>query len=112
MARRPSSGDGAGQAGQRRIVIPDHVSEFYANTLNIGTTPWDFTLFYGSISLPESIGGGSGVAETHIAIDAVIRMSPQHAKAAANAMTQAVDIWEDRYGEIHIPDQTLQDGGS
>ena len=87
---------------QPRIQIPENVSEFYVNSLNVGTTTWDFVLFFGSIVLPATIGVGQMI-HGQIRVDCVIRMSPQHAKASLRVLQQTVSDWERRFGEIQIP---------
>ena len=92
--------------GQRpRVVIPDNVAEFYSNSLNVGTTLWDFTLFFGSTALPDAIGASPSSQVTQIRVDCVVRMSPQHAKAAATALGRLVAQYEMRFGEIAAPDE-------
>jgi hypothetical protein len=36
-------------------------------------------------------------------VDAVVRMSPQQAKASLRALKKAIEDYEAKYGEIHIP---------
>jgi hypothetical protein len=96
------------QRGQREqqttILIPENVSEFYANSFTVGTTPFDFVLFSGSVALPQSVAvGGNQIIRGQIRIDAVVRMSPQHAKASLRLLTDNVNQWEATYGEIQIP---------
>jgi hypothetical protein len=99
------------QADQKAPVIriPEGVSEFYANSLNVLITPWDFILLYGSTALPNSIATGRGAVaggarmQSEIRIDAAVRMSPQHAKASANALQRTVAEYEKMFGSIPLP---------
>ena len=95
---------------QPRIQIPENVSEFYVNSLNVGTTTWDFVLFFGSIALPETIGPAETI-RGQVRVDCVIRMSPQHAKASLRVLQQTLDDWERRFGEIQVPsvEETSED---
>ena len=89
------------------IRIPEGVSDFYVNSLNVLVTPWDFILLYGSLTLPESISSGKQALPGEIRVDAAIRMSPQHAKASAHALQRMVNEYEKQFGEIVTP----ADGG-
>ena len=89
------------------IRVPEGVSDFYVNSLNVLLTPWDFILLFGSLSLPESISSGKQTLPGEIRVDAAIRMSPQHAKASASALQRMVNEYEKQFGEIATP----ADGG-
>ena len=104
--------DSRQQPSQPKIQIPENVSEFYAKSLNIGTTAWDFMLFFGSIALPDTITGDRQPIRGQIRVDAVIRMSPQHAKASAKALQDVVKQYEERFGEIRIPDSAVEGNGA
>jgi len=88
-----------------KILIPEHATEFYANAIQVIFSAWDFTLLFGSTVLPSMISGQSlsqGLAGD-IRIDAVVRMSPQHAKAMLRLMEKLVSEYEQQLGEIRIP---------
>ena len=108
MPKTPQQPDQRGPV----IRIPEGVSEFYANSLNVLITPWDFVLLYGSVALPNSIASGRGAItggarsmQSEIRIDAAVRMSPQHAKASANALQRTVAEYEKMFGPITLPPQ-------
>ncbi len=93
---------------QQTAEIPEGVMQFYANAMNILVTPWDVVLLFGSIKLPEAIAGIVGTSgaskEPPIRIDAAVIMSPQHAKATANALQHVVTEYEKQYGKIGLPE--------
>lgn len=70
----------------------------------VGMTPWDIVLMFGSTSLPATVGAGARSAQGGIRIDAVIRMSPQHAKATLRSLQNIVAEYERSYGDVRIPD--------
>jgi hypothetical protein len=43
--------------------------------------------------------------QSEIRIDAAVRMSPQHAKASANALQRTVAEYEKMFGPITLPPQ-------
>lgn len=86
------------------IEIPEGVIQLYSNSLNVLTTTWDFILLFGSAQLPEKIGGAGQAVKAAIRVDAAITMSPQHAKASAKALQDVVDGYEEKFGEIKLPE--------
>lgn len=85
-----------------RIVIPETVSEFYANSVTIAASLWDFTLFFGSNELTlERVNEVAPFSGT-VRIDAVIRLSPQQAKAMLVALTNTVQQYEQQVGTIGL----------
>jgi hypothetical protein len=105
VPRGGARGPGSNQPRTPRIQIPEGVSEFYSNSLLVGFTAWDVTLLFGSTALPESISGETGAQQLlgNTTVDAVVKMSPQHAKAAARALNDVVAAYERQFGELHIP---------
>ena len=59
-------------------------------------------LFFGSVGLPATLEAGQQVLG-EVTVEAVIRMSPQHAKASLRALQGAIVAWEKQFGEIRIP---------
>lgn len=99
------NGGKRGQPQQPKILLPEDVSEFYANSVNIIVTGWDFVLLFGSIGLPASISAlpvNQNVAG-EIKVDAVVRMSPQVAKSFASILQKIVNNYETTFGTIHLP---------
>jgi Protein of unknown function (DUF3467) len=90
------------------VRIPDNVSEFYVNAMQVALTPWDVMLLFGSAALPE-VFIGSSPFKTEIRVDAVIRMSPQHAKAVVRALSSVMDEYDKQFGEVHIPELEATD---
>jgi hypothetical protein len=96
----PKAKSGAAKkANPATINIPPDVSQFYSNAFSALITQWDFTLLFGSHTLPSSLVPGQGSAGL-VEVDAAIRMSPQHAKAAAVALGALIKEYETRYGVI------------
>ncbi|GEM_PF-2230409 len=104
---------GGGRAGRespgaraQQIQIPDTVSEFYANSVFVGFGAWDFTLFFGTTELPSALPANLGHQSYggDIRIDALVRMSPQHAKAMARSLNESLTRYEEQFGELRIPD--------
>ena len=107
---RRRDGNGSGSRSPRRVIIPDNVPEYYVNSLHTGTTAWDFMLFFGSTILPELLQTSQDQnTPVQTRVDCVIRMSPQHAKATARALQSAVAGYEERFGEITIPEVGAQE---
>jgi hypothetical protein len=71
---------------------PTFVS-IYANNVNFVTTPWDFELLFGQ-TVPED------PSNIHIAVQAMVTVSPQMAKALATSLIQNVRAYEQQFGEI------------
>ncbi len=92
-----------GKAQQPKIIVPEGVSEFYVNAVNIATSDWDFMLLLGSTTLPVELTAGRH--EPTIRIDAIVRMSPQHAKAMARTLQKAVGDYETKHGTLNIPEE-------
>lgn len=111
MVRGQGSGRG-GRPQRATIQVPENVSEFYANAIQILVTPWDITMLFGSTSLPENISAPGGPNVRTIRMDAVIRMSPQHAKSALSALQRMIDSYEERFGTINIPQEEVQEGSA
>ena len=84
------------------VQISDGVSEFYANSMNVLITPWDFVLLFGSTLLPKTIRQGAQTAGD-VRVDAAIRMSPQHAKAASRVLAKLIEEYEKQVGVITLP---------
>lgn len=95
-------------SGGPSIKIPEGVSEFYANSLNILLTPWDFVLLFGSLALPATVGS-AGKVTSEVRVDAAIRMSPQHAKASSIVMQSMVAKYEETFGEIPVSIEEADD---
>lgn len=91
----------------QNVTIPEHVSDFYANYLQVAVTDWDFMLMFGSIMFPSSMVAGKQRIHPGIRIDAIVRMSPQQAKATLRSLNKAINDYETKYGEIHIPPEEL-----
>lgn len=71
--------------------------EYYADQLQIGTTPWGFVFQFGLVS-----EGGSRPVAT-------VRMSPHHAKVMALMLKRVVVEWEASVGAITFPEQIYAD---
>lgn len=104
----PRGGPGRQESSRDRtpgVRIPEDVSEFYSNSTLVAFTPWDFVLLFGSLGLPSTFPAGTGAQTIQGAttMDAVIRMSPQHAKATLRALQSTVQQYEEQFGEIRIP---------
>ena len=95
-------GEGAGDI-LPKIIIPGNVSEFYVNSILVAGTPFDFMLFCGSQILPSSIIHGSTRLRQDTRVDVVLRMSPEYAKITVRNLQEAIDDYESKNGEIHIP---------
>jgi len=93
---------------QGGMQIPEGVSEFYVNAFTIVFTPWDLSLLFGSVELPSNVNlsGGSASVQGRVRIDAIIRMSPQHAKASARALATVVEAYEKQFGTIPVVEVT------
>lgn len=81
------------------VRIPEHVSEFYSNSVNVAMSRWDITLLFGSNVMDDNTLSAQQPSE--VRVDAVIRMSPQHAKATARILAGMVQKYEDQFGELH-----------
>lgn len=107
--RRPRESGRNGQQRIPQIIVPETASEFYVNAVLVAIGPWDFTVLCGTNEIPSNVdlsqmGGGQPVSAP-IRIDAVLRMSPQHAKAVARTLAENVAIYESQFGEIRIPER-------
>ena len=83
----------------KRVRSPNHVS-IYVNQSEFGITPWDVHIMLGKIqgTTPE----GFALEEL-----ATVIMSPQHAKAFMYALASNLQIWEDQFGSIQLPQQVV-----
>ena len=63
METRRRNGGGQNQPSTAQIQIPENVSEFYSNALNIGVTSWDFMFFFGSTQLPSAMPVGQNLVD-------------------------------------------------
>lgn len=96
------------KAQHNKFVIPENVSEFYANAVNVATTDWDVMMLFGTLMLPQTLPAERNNSD--IRVDAVIRMSPQHAKATMLLMKKMIEDFEKRHGTINIPLQQKDSG--
>ena len=91
-----------------KVIIPEGVSEFYANSLQVMSTDWDFALLFGSIIFPANYPlGNQRVQGTEVRVDAIIRMSPQQAKASLRVLNRVIEDYEAKYGKINIPQEVI-----
>ena len=67
----------------------------YANAANMEVTPWDFKIVFGELKKTE----GKLVIEQSVEVT----MSPQHAKALAEILSNNIREYEKNVGEIKIP---------
>jgi hypothetical protein len=65
----------------------------YANNVSLRTTAWDIQLTFGEI---QSVDERTLVIENQLAVN----LSPQQAKALANALSGQVQAYERQFGEI------------
>lgn len=83
---------------ERTVVAVDNDDYFtaYANSANFAHTFFDFQIHFAEIKVRNA---------QNVAVEnfATIIMSPQHAKAFLEHMTQNVALYEARFGEIKIP---------
>ncbi len=93
------------QPQEPKVVIPEDVSEFYANSVNVLVTGWDFTLLFGSVGLPASFSVLASRQDTtgEIRVDALVRMSPQVAKSFVEILQRVVNGYEATFGTIPLP---------
>jgi len=73
------------------------VESVYANNAGLAITPWDVRVLLSEI-VPTPAGGV--ILEQR----ANIVMTHSHAKALAIALTNAIAVYEQDHGEIHLPD--------
>ena len=72
--------------------------EYYADQLQIGTSPWGFMFQFGLLSP----GGPRPVC--------TVRMSPQHAKVMALLLKRLIAEWEGNMGQkIEFPDKIREE---
>jgi hypothetical protein len=82
-------------------VVTEYVGpegpSIYANSTEMGFTPWDIRF-----KLGEIVGLGSqsnSVQAKHIA---TVLMSPGHAKAVFEALERTIKLYEEKFGEIDL----------
>ena len=63
---------------------------------------------FGSMTLPSTITPmNQQQVPQDVRVDAVIRISPQQAKASLRSLERAIKDYEAKYGEIKIPAEVL-----
>jgi hypothetical protein len=91
--------------GIEKIVTPTDVEDYftaYANGASVAHTFFDFQLHFSEIRIRDA---EHVKAETF----ATILMSPQHVKLFLRHLTQNLEMYETKFGEIKIPDNLLQE---
>ena len=82
-------------ANRVTVEMPRDLKAIYANIAFLTHTPAEMVLDFAQI-LPRTPKGQ---------IMSRVIMSPMHAKALLNALTQNINNYEQQYGEIKIPQQ-------
>jgi len=68
----------------------------YANTAEVEATPYDVAIQFGTLSMG------------HKTVDAVVRMSPQHAQSLVILLQRFLDLYREQVGDFALPEQLLQ----
>lgn len=92
------------------VRIPDTVVDIYCNHMQVITTDWDFALLFGTITLPDELVLGKDLASAgEVRIEAIVRTSPQHAKAIAAALNRTIERYEAEHGTLVIRDEPAEE---
>lgn len=75
---------------------------FYANGLELGVSPYDFTFKFLRQSPQDNAAGGDNVPSQQNA-QFSISMSPTHAKSILAGLLDAVSVYEQTVGKIPLP---------
>jgi hypothetical protein len=78
--------------------LDERVPSIYSNSANVKFSNWDVSLDFGEIV------GGSSDNKLVIAPRVRIMMSLQHAKAFSEVLKTNLEVFEQRFGEIHMID--------
>jgi hypothetical protein len=76
-------------------VKSEKFQRVYSNAANIEVTAWDFNIIFGELKKTE----GKMTIEQSV----MVTMSPQHAKALADILSNNVREYEKNVGEIKLP---------
>ncbi len=82
-------------------VIEEDVPDVYANSVNMTMSVYDIILTFGQMTDPKD--GPK--------INAVVRMSPQHAKVFGMLLLKHLKKYEKDIGKIAIPSKMIKDIG-
>lgn len=79
------------------FISKENKFRVYSNHSGVATTNYDITLLFGEI---DSASGSELTVLQH----GSVTMSPHHAKAFSISFSNAIQQYEDRFGEIKLPD--------
>jgi hypothetical protein len=77
----------------------------YSNNANFNTTLFDFSIIFGEVIEASQIDERSGTVTVEQKVKII--MSPLHAKIFIGTLVGQLQAYEQRFGEIKIPDETL-----
>jgi hypothetical protein len=80
----------------------DSTPTYYSNNAQIATSVFDFRVIFGEIVKADE-------EEIVVRTRATVFLSPQHAKAFANVLSQKIRDYEQRYGEITLTIKAADD---
>jgi hypothetical protein len=76
----------------------------YSNNVQLLLSSWDITFEFSQFALIPSEEEGQPPVASKIIVQRIV-MSPQHAKAFLNILSENLDAWERQFGEIQLPRQ-------
>lgn len=90
------------QPVSREVTRKDSFTSFYANDIQVQTSPWDMRLVFGELGDP--IPGP--IPTLRVIQLGELRMSPQFAKKMVQVMNAQLEAYERNFGKIpEIPDR-------
>jgi Protein of unknown function (DUF3467) len=76
----------------------------YANNVNLNVSAWDFTITFTHLVAGPIAGPDQEPEIANYLVERIV-MSPQHTKAFLNLLTENVARYEERMGEVAVPQE-------